>query len=960
MAAEDNDRKSLCCKPQTEHPEISNRPGLSELKYRLGTHGTFLRHMMARLHRQKIPDGNNKGTRPLTALTTRDSDDPAIAMLDAWATAADVLTFYQERFANEGFLRTAKQRRSVLELARAIGYELKPGVAAGSVAAFIVDDGKNSPKAVTVETGTQIQSVPQKKDELPQTFETMDDITARVEWNKLTPRLTEPRDIERSQKELYLKGVDTKLEPGDAILFVGNDRTDKKSEKWFDMAAIRIVQTVTPHQKSGAMDAFSVVTWEDNLDYDIGASTADGNRAGDLPQKKGRGIVKPIVAVQESQATLASDNPKVFAFRQRAALFGYNAPEGKLVVTGAGGDGVAVTDQEPTNYAYLDAPYPDILAGSWLAFEKGTAPARTLFKVNKVSVQPFSRTFRVASGDTEADIVVSSKSTFVNLDVIYDPDNFSPRQTAVLAVSEHLELAEKPISEPVFGNEIVLGKVVPNPTKGQMMVVSGKPVTHVRYVGPPLEVKYISPARWFLFWWSWFKLKTLATDDVLEITSPPERTGPDEIRWHLKDKKGFADSLVTSSDNVVPEPPAEDAETMVEVVILDESESDGERTTLRLKNALTNVYDRTTVTISANAVKITHGESVAEVLGSGDGSKKNQHFVLKKNPLTYVSAETAGGAQSSLSVRVDDVEWEDQPSLYERAADHRCYTVRIDNEAKATVIFGDGVQGARLPTGTENVVAGYRTGIGPEGEVGAELLTLLKKKPLGIREVTNPIAATGAEAPQKLKDARENAPLTILTLDRVVSLTDFEDFARAFAGIGKAKASALLAGENSLVHITLADASGHAVSGDLRGRLLSAINQARDPLREVRLQSYEPVLFNVRASIKIEAAYNDETVTADIAALLKAEFSFEQRQFGQPVTAAEIMDRIHQVDGVIAVDLDELYRLDKSGNPESPLLSPVLTAKNARLEKNADGKERIEPAQLLMINESGIVIEEMD
>ena len=45
-----------------------------------------------------------------------------IALLDAWATVGDVLTFYQERIANEGYLRTATERRSVLELARLVGY----------------------------------------------------------------------------------------------------------------------------------------------------------------------------------------------------------------------------------------------------------------------------------------------------------------------------------------------------------------------------------------------------------------------------------------------------------------------------------------------------------------------------------------------------------------------------------------------------------------------------------------------------------------------------------------------------------------------------------------------------------------------------------------------------------------------------------------------------------------------
>ena len=61
-------------------------------------------------------------------------------------------------------------------------------------------------------------------------------------------------------------------------------------------------------------------------------------------------------------------------------------------------------------------------------------------------------------------------------------------------------------------------------------------------------------------------------------------------------------------------------------------------------------------------------------------------------------------------------------------------------------------------------------------------------RPLGVKSVTNPIAAAGAQDPQARDDARVNAPLTVRTLDRIVSLSDYEDFARAFAGIGKAMA----------------------------------------------------------------------------------------------------------------------------------------------------------------------------
>ena len=44
-----------------------------------------------------------------------------------------MLTFYQERIANEGYLRTATERRSVLELARLVGYQLAARRVAASV-----------------------------------------------------------------------------------------------------------------------------------------------------------------------------------------------------------------------------------------------------------------------------------------------------------------------------------------------------------------------------------------------------------------------------------------------------------------------------------------------------------------------------------------------------------------------------------------------------------------------------------------------------------------------------------------------------------------------------------------------------------------------------------------------------------------------------------------------------------
>src|SRR3954447_7187328 len=66
---------------------VSNRAGLSAIEYRAGTHAAFLQTLLARLATSNQP--------ALRSLTTRDSDDFTIALLDAWAMVGDVITFYQ-------------------------------------------------------------------------------------------------------------------------------------------------------------------------------------------------------------------------------------------------------------------------------------------------------------------------------------------------------------------------------------------------------------------------------------------------------------------------------------------------------------------------------------------------------------------------------------------------------------------------------------------------------------------------------------------------------------------------------------------------------------------------------------------------------------------------------------------------------------------------------------------------
>lgn len=864
-----------CCKSGEKEPGRENRPGQSTLHYRIATHATFLRRMLADLSRQAIPDGTHAGERPLAELTTRATDDASIAMLDAWATAADVLTFYQERIAREGFLRTATERRSILELARAIGYELNPGVAAGTVLAFTVDDSEGAPNTAVIRKGTQVQSIPAREGELPQTFETSVDFEARVEWNALKPRQTVHHPIEAGVQELYFKGVNLGLKPGDVILIVGPEREkDPGNENW-DVRPLKTVREIPG-------DGTTVVTWEEGLGW----------------KRFGR------------QITPAADKTaRVFVLRKRLALFGHNAPDWRVMSEAVRetycpkGDAACVGGREWPGFPlssgskqlHIDGDHPEILAPTWIALSDENYTELYLVK----EAVPSSQT----------DFALTARTTRVTLDTTESLLEFNRRTALVLAVPEELERAEKRLQTRVKDSTIELDAPVTGLLRGQPLIISGRlnaadeePVSEVGIFDPPVE----------------------------------------------------AESY----------------------------------TSLHLKKALRNELVRSTVTIHANVVPATHGETVtAEVLGSGDGTESNQRFTPKRSPLTFVPASTASGAESSLEVRIDEVLWREVPSLYGKGPSDRFFIVRIDDDARATVIFGDGKQGARLPTGRENVRATYRFGIGGDGEVGEKTLALLKKRPFGVRGVSNPIAAGAAASPEKLETARANAPLTVLTLDRIVSLRDFEDFARAFAGIGKAQAVSVWNGETSLVHITVADDEGDPVTDDTLGKLRDAIDTARDPSVEVMVDNYEPLAFQMEATVFYDAAFIQEKLKAAIEDTLRAAFSFEGRSLGRPVTAAEIISVIQPLEGVIAVDLDALHAEPPKGLPITALgaagqrkwmagptgiagsrfsgilphgrppasfgkaarLAGVLPARTARRTNGS-----ILPAQLLVLDEAGI------
>lgn len=161
-----------CCNPRPAPLplDVRNRPGLSSIAFRIGTFGSFRDEMLNAISAEPA----------LAGLTTRESDDYAITVIELFAAVGDVLAFYNERIANELYLRTARERDSLLRLTRLIGYRLRPGLAAQTMLDFGLDAGAQT----KIRKGLKVMSVP-AQDERAQIFETTEAIVAHADVNDL-------------------------------------------------------------------------------------------------------------------------------------------------------------------------------------------------------------------------------------------------------------------------------------------------------------------------------------------------------------------------------------------------------------------------------------------------------------------------------------------------------------------------------------------------------------------------------------------------------------------------------------------------------------------------------------------------------------------------------------------------------------------------------------------------------
>ena len=1077
-----------CTTPGAAVPApIVNRPGLSAIAYRIGTFATFRKAIADELAR----------TPELAALSARVSEDYTLSAIELWAAVADVLTFYQERAANEAFLRTATLRDSVLRLVRLIGYELSPGAAATAQLAFTLDVGATA----LIPIGTRVKSVP-GEGEKPQTYETLAAVAGDGRLNKLR-LLPHPAPVSPTASgqagaivapDAAALAAVLGLAPGDRVILTAPhavevltlrsmtaheevvslawaapiaggdfatafDAVDADHRAWRMARTFRLFghdapPSVVVAQQHTAGDLSTTFLTLASTDYSLhgdgtGATQLaldaryDGLKPGAVllavatPAGSTTAIPFTLAAVEQRVVTRNATPPTGAAV---AALNGTVtcvtlSPMGSQALTDlltAGGDIRNVIVHELVGAALRFWPYaygPQLASRDvylpgrrvgWSAVEVGRtidkgaykpgivvaladfASGRPVLLTDANGAAPVAATLSAASlVGTELGLAPTTTDTNTIRLLGLDADQATPLTVAVsapLAATLALSgtrheivvtigalsaqtLALDPVLIGTGTREEVAGALqaalraasgaatfasalawvvadaiavaagvagdaiafAPSPDDTDTIAALGLDAAHLRYADGLLS----APLR--------HDTVALGTLRVTLGIAPPQEIviysdltlGTEIAASDLEITLGVVWTHATADQQrmiVLPRQPLTEPRAFVHLA-------------LALDGAL--ALDAASALLLGNVAPASHGESVRnEILGDGDAAPAFQRFTLKKKPLTYVPSATPGGIASTLAVAVNGVRWTEVPTFYGAHPTDAVYVTRRADDGTLTVRFGDGITGARPPSGRQNIVAGYRQGIGLAGRVGAGKLSTLIDRPTGVKSVTNLLAADGGADPQTLASARAAAPGTVRTFGRAVSLHDFEDTALMAGEVAKACATWVWTGERRAIHLTIAAQGGAAFSPDGLARIVATLATERDPNHKLLIANHAAVPVRIAASLLVDARYVNADVLAAARAALEFALAFEQRRYAEPVFLSDVYRVLQDVAGVVSVDIDLLdlkstdaaFRAahgidDTLPQPQSRLLmlparpggpsAPVLPAELACLEMPA-------------------------
>jgi uncharacterized phage protein gp47/JayE len=299
-----------------------------------------------------------------------------------------------------------------------------------------------------------------------------------------------------------------------------------------------------------------------------------------------------------------------------------------------------------------------------------------------------------------------------------------------------------------------------------------------------------------------------------------------------------------------------------------------------------------------------------EILGTSPGTA-NQRYKLTQGKMILRSLGQGQTVNRDfiLSTELGQTreEWTLRESLAFSREGQKDFAIEVDEEDRATVIFGDGVLGA-IPAPGSVIKASYRVGGGSQGNVTPNTIqTIIDAPQLALlgAQVTNPGAATGGAERESIEHAVSHAPQVFRSLKRAVTAQDYEALALDFKGVGKVLADGT---SWNVVTLFVAPAGGGQVSDVLEANLLAYFEDKRPISTIIEIEDVDYVPIYVTAEVGVKSYYNRDDVKEQVQQAVSKLLAFENVDFQQTVYLSKFYEAIEAIDGVAFVNISEFRR----------------------------------------------------
>ncbi len=856
------------CDTYIHPPELSIPAGLDSIPRQIAGFPEFRRAMLNSIRSKPV----------LSDWRARGDIDLGIMLIEMWAYVCDVQSFYDEVIAHEVYVRTARQRPSLRKLTGLLGYLPRPATSA-SVRLALFGEGR---KPVIVPAGMAFRSGA-FDGESPQLFETTSEFAIHPLNNRWNLSSVPERTIGGSggsggsTSRLLLRPDTVNLKATEIVLVYVSEfgiygRAGKRSiypgiAKGDTYGGKAVGELLSRHgmrnvksklrkdDASGGMSYTSLFDLNEGnrkIDYEIVKGSFFGSMTGDVlfdnVSRDGQTLVG--TADNVSQITGKDGNPYTQVdFSIEVALSNNKKPE-------------KITLQKPTQTASL-WKLPHILNDPYPIDGKQTT---TLVLDNVYSqIRPAQSIILQAGNELRWFTVVSTSEIMMQMNEarmtqvpvagnvsISVPTPATKTPVTRLSLDAHIDSQSHGASKRSWNNSVLAQHIIVH-----YEFINAGTVTAENQIYTELTDSH--------------KLET-------PIEEPEGFGNPENFFLKDKDDKG----------------------------VMVEGGLDYKAAMLELKQGtVLEPKLKFPVEVYGNIVNASHGETVmGESLGSGDASVSNQSFTLKKKPLTYLPSPTLdneSGVANTLQVYVNSIRWREVRTFFAIGPEEEVYIVRQNDDGDSTITFGDGIRGARVHTGTENVVANYRFGAG-EASPPEDSITQIAKPVKGVGSVENPVAAAGGSDAESSDNIRTYAPKSTLILGRAVSIYDMEAVASSEPGVRAVSAEWRWHEVKQRAVIQIWYIGANEINETISQKLRS-LSEDTNPIGVTTAQGINSKL---SLQLEIDPRYLEINVLSTVRSVLmdkdRGLLAPERIGIGKPLYRSKIFGEVTAIEGVVAVD----------------------------------------------------------